>query len=150
MTFQAGLGRLLAFAQRAVNSGVGVTAARDALREGGLRFSNAAYSAAHRIATRIATVRRLEADQRLDFRPHAERIVRGPWGFGERWGQVVKLELRDRATGAVQDWDITLTTDRLMTRGQAIDQALDRVVPSLEEYGQELVGALYDHTKGRT
>lgn len=147
--FAAGVRRLIDFARRAVREGVGVTRARNALREGGLSFSNQSFSDAYAVARREAVVRAAERSADLTTRPGAPRIVRGPWGFSEKWGQVVKLNLRDVTTGAGRDWDIVITTDRLLTRQEAIDMALDRVLPSIAEYGQEFVGASYDRTLGR-
>ena len=149
LIFAAAFGRIFPHAIRAVREGIGVTQARNALRVGGLRFSNQAYSQAHAMATRIASIRRAEVGANLASRPGATRIARGPWGFTQKWGQVARLQLRDAGTGLIHDWNVTMTTDRLRTRQGAIDAALELVLPSLEEYGEELVGALYDHTKGR-
>lgn len=147
--FSAAFGRLFPFARRAVREGIGVTASRNALRQGGLSFSNAAYSEAHAVANRLETVARLERGANLATRPHATRIVRGPWGFTEKWGQVVRLDLTDVATGAAKRWDITITGDRLMSRGEAIDLALQKVAPDALGYGVEIVDASYSHTLGR-
>lgn len=148
-TFFAAFGRLFTFARRAVREGVGVTASRNALREGGFHFSNAAYSQVHAVATRLDTVQRLERVTNLAARPGASRIVRGPWGFTERWAQVVRFDMRDIETGVIRSWDVMLTRDRLTTRMEAIDEALERTLPSLDEYGQELVDVTYSHTLGR-
>ena len=147
--FAAAFGRLFPHVTAAVNRGIGVVITRDALRDGGMRFGNIPFSQAYAKAVEVATVRRLEVGANLAARPHASRIVRGPWGFRKKWNQIVKVRLRDRATGALQDWDISLVTDTLRTRLGAIDDAVNLVVPSLEEYGFELVDATYDHTKGR-
>ena len=97
----------------------------------------------------MAAVRTLERGANLAVKPHAGRIVKGPWGFRQKYNQIVKVRLRDVTTGALQEWDISLVTDTLRTRLGAIDDAVNLVVPSLEEYGFELVDATYDHTKGR-
>ena len=99
IVFFAAFGRLFPHATAAVGRGIGVTATRDARRAGGMRFSNAAYSQAHAQAVRVATVRNLERGANLAARPHASRIARGPWGFRQKYNQIVKVRLRDRATG---------------------------------------------------
>ena len=147
--FEAAFGRILPFARRAVREGVGVTASRSALRDGGLRFSNAAYSQAHRAAVSIDTITNLERTAVLTSKPGATRIVRGRWGFTEKYGQVVRVQLRELATGALKTFDVNVATDRLMTRMDAIDIVVEKVVPSLEEYGVEMIDATYAHTKGQ-
>lgn len=147
--FAAAFGRLFPHVTAAVNRGVGVTATRDALRAGGMRFGNVAFSQVYAKALEVATVRKLEIGANLAAKPHAARIVRGPWGFARKYNQVVKLRLRDRETGALIIWDVSVVTDALKTRLGAIDDALNLVVPSLDKYKLELIGATYDHTKGR-
>ncbi len=149
LLFAAAFGRIFPHAIRAVGLGVGVTASRNALRAGGLRFSNAAYSQAHAVAQRIATVRRLERDARLLSRPGASRIVRGPWGGSDRWGQMVAVRVRDAVTGSTQVWNVLVSGDRLLTRQAAIDAAVETLSATVEEYGQEIESAAYDHTRGR-
>ena len=147
--FAAAFGRIFPHAVRAVGTGVGVVAARDALRAGGLRFSNAAYSQAHAVAQRIATVRGLEAGAALTSRPGAARIVRGPWGGSDRFGQMIAVRVRDLGTGAAQTWNVLVSGDRLLTRQAAIDAAVETVSATAAEYGQEIESAAYDHTRGR-
>ena len=147
--FAAAFGRVFPHAVRAVGEGIGVTATRDALRAGGLRFSNAAYSQAHAVAQRIATVRGLEAGAALASRPGAARIVRGPWGGSDRFGQMVAVRVRDLATGSAETWNVLVSGDRLLTRQAAIDAAVETTSATIEEYGQEIASAAYDHTRGR-
>lgn len=147
--FAAAFGRIFPHAVRAVAEGIGVTASRNALRAGGLRFSNAAYSQAHAVAQRIATVRGLERGANLLSRPGASRIVRGPWGGTDRWGQMVAAQIRDLATGTTQTWNVLVSGDRLLTRQAAIDQAVEKLSETAGEYGKEIESAAYDHTRGR-
>ncbi len=147
--FAAAFGRIFPHAVRAVGTGVGVTAARDALRAGGLRFSNAAYSQAHAVAQRIATVRNLERTAVLTSRPGAARIVRGPWGGSDRFGQMIAAQMRDVATGSMQTWNVLVSGDRLLTRQAAIDIAVESLANTEERYGVRLESAGYDHTRGR-
>lgn len=147
--FAAAFGRIFPHAVRAVGEGIGVTAARNALRAGGLRFSNAAYSQAHAVAQRIATVRNLERTAVLTSRPGAARIVRGPWGGSDRFGQMIAVRVRDLATGSGQVWNVLVSGDRLLTRQAAIDAAVENLSATIAEYGQEIESAAYDHTRGR-
>lgn len=147
--FAAAFGRIFPHALAAVNRGVRVTASRNALRAGGLRFSNAAYSEAHAVAARIVTVSRLEATAALGSRPGAGRIIRGPWGGADRWTQVVRVRLRDKLTGTERDWFNFVSGDRLLTRQQAIDIAVESIAATVEEYDDEIIAAAYDHTRGR-
>ena len=147
--FAAAFGRVFPHAVRAVSEGVGVTASRNALRAGGLRFSNAAYSQAHAVAQRIATVRNLERAAVLTSRPGAARIVRGPWGGSDRFGQMIAVRVRDLATGSGQTWNVLVSGDRLLTRQTAIDAAVENLSATIAEYGQEIESAAYDHTRGR-
>ena len=147
--FAAAFGRIFPHALRAVAEGVGVTAARSELRLGGLRFSNAAYSQAHAVAQRIATVRRLEAGANLTSRPGAARIIRGPWGGSDRWTQVVRVRLRDIVTGVERDWYSFVSGDRLLTRQTVIDVATEGISATVQEYGDTIITTIYDHTRGR-
>lgn len=147
--FAAAFGRIFPHALAAVNRGVGVTASRNALRAGGLRFSNAAYTQAHAVAVRMATVSRLEATAVLTSRPGATRIIRGPWGGTDRWTQVVRVRLRDLATGGELNWFSFVKGDRLVTRQAAIDAAVEAISAIALEYGFEIDTATYDHTRGR-
>lgn len=147
--FAAAFGRIFPHALAAVNRGILVTASRNALRLGGLRFSNAAYSQAHAVAMRIATVRRLEATAVLTSRPSAARIIRGPWGGADRWTQVVRVRLRDIVTGGERDWYSFVSGDRLVTRQTAIDIAVEGISATVEEYGDTIITTIYDHTRGR-
>lgn len=149
VVFASAFGRVFAHAQAAVNRGIRVTASRSALRQGGLRFSNQAYSQAHAIAVRLQSIRRLEIGANLLARPGANRILRGPWKGPEKWGQVVQLTVRDSVTGGIRVWDVNLPTDRLMTRQAAIDLAVTKVAPDLEGYQMELIGAQYAYTRGQ-
>lgn len=149
VVFAAAFGRIFPFARAAVNRGVGVTASRSALREGGLRFSNQAYSQAHAAAVRIRSVQGLERGAILASRPHAGRIVRGPWGFSQKWGQVVGVTVEDLA-GNIRRWDVTITTDRLRTRGDVIDIAFDKVVSGgIKSDVAAVLDTEYSHTLGR-
>ncbi len=149
LQFAAAFGKVYPFAQAAVNRGVGVTASRAALRQGGLAFSNAAYSQAHMMAMRLNVIRGLEMQANLLARPSAGRILRGPWKGVEKWGQVVTLTTRDAHTGHVSVWDVNIPTDRLMTRQEAIDQAVAKVAPDIEDYKVQLLGAQYAYTRGK-
>ena len=149
IVFASAFGRIFVHSQAAVNRGIGVTASTNALREGGLHFSNQAYSQAHAVAARLNVIRRLELTANLAARPHAGRILRGPWKGARKWGQVVQLTTRDLGTGKVNVWDVNIPTDRLMTRQEAVDIAVQKVAPDIDEYQTELIGAQYAYTRGR-
>jgi hypothetical protein len=56
-------------------------------------------------------------------RPGGENIVNSPWALPKQWRQVVRVSGTDPTTGQSRDLFVNIDTDRLLTRGEAIEQA---------------------------
>ena len=147
--WEAAFGRIWPHALRAVSEGIGVTAARQALRFGGLHFRNSAFSQAYKLAVRLGVIQRHEAGANLSARPGGRNILRGPWKTRRKYAQYVRLDVRNKVTGEMKVWTVPVDTDRLMTRSDAIVQVTNKVAPDLANYDFELVGVGYDHTRSR-
>jgi hypothetical protein len=142
--------------QRAVREGLSLADARDAARAAGERPDAATLSHLYSRAVAGASNARAEADYatRVDRetylarRPSGRFVARLPQGFSmsTRWRQVVAVTGVDPVSRRTVRQYVNIQSDRLLSRGEAIDMAIARV-----EHGspRPLIGPLeadYDST----
>lgn len=127
--------------QSALRQGLGPTAALRAAREGGLRIGTSQWFQTYGSERNNRALQAKALDLPLNRRPLAGEI--GQWDTVKRKGfayRVVGL-LTDRETGATKTTLVTVTSERLITRGSAIQQAMDSFQDPDEKYPGVLVAA---------
>jgi hypothetical protein len=60
--------------------------------------------------------------------------------------QYVDVWVKDRDTGEIRIRPYSIRTDELMTRGDAVATAIDRMETHADGYGERILGALYTAT----
>lgn len=144
-------GELWPHIRSAVSQGRGVTETRDALRDGGLSFSNDVFSRLWRVETEVETYVTDEATMPLDRKPGRGRITRFPGArFSTKYIQRARAVFVDRATGQTRDLLYQAGSDRLLTRGQVVAQARDALQPVAESLDWLTVTVNYHSTLART
>ena len=92
----------------------------------------------------------VDRDLYLGRRPGGANIATLPrgWTMLGRWRQVVKVTGRDTVTGREATQYVNVQFDRLLTRGEAIDLAMQAVVGGVGRYRMTAEAAEYDATWG--
>lgn len=127
--------------ESALKSGLGPTAGLRAARQGGLRITDSDWFRTFGSERNNRAIQAKAIDQPLNRRPTADQI--GQWDTVNRKGfayRVVGL-LEDRETGALKTKVITATFDTLVSRGKAIQAAIDSFDDPDERYPSTLVAA---------
>lgn len=84
-------------------------------------------------------------DLPLNRRPVASELARGGWRTRERYTYMAEIFVRDRETGSTYRTPFAVTSDRALTYGGALGQAIDAAGAGAEDYGEEVLGGfVYD------
>jgi hypothetical protein len=141
---------------RAVGEGMGIADVRERLREEGVAPDAATLSHLYSRAVASAAATRAEADYRsrvdpdvyLGRRPGGQHIADVPqgWTLSARWRQVIRVTGTDPLTGTTITRRVSVISDRLLTRGEAIDRARAAVGADPAAYGVEAPEFEYELT----
>lgn len=81
-------------------------------------------------------------------RPLASELSAGAWRTKERYTFMVDVLVRPTGTSEVFRMPMAVTSDRLLTYDEALNQAIDYANADLEKYGESVIGgvttAVYD------
>ncbi len=91
-----------------------------------------------------------EAGRPLSRRPQSNEVTTISTKYSQRFIQQVDVYVRNRDTGEIESKPISITTDSLITRGQAIREALtiaeDGVTGSPDRFNEQILGGTYTGT----
>lgn len=134
--------RMLSAARR----GLSANQALAELRAAGEGIKRSTALELYKYAVAASERNKSEAGQNLESRPGGNRVT--PWPTRNRtgYGQMVSLIYRERGTGQLKEVFHTTHTNRLITRKQAVQNAISAYEENADEYEQELVGATYRGT----
>ena len=120
------------------------------LRESGYTFGDQAFYQAW--GQSLADVYRsdLEAGGGLEQLPTFGEMGPAPVQLSAQYLQKVVLSMVDQETGAAITRIVSISTDELMTRQDAIDFALDMFQQHADRYGVDLTGGTYVATQYAT
>lgn len=126
--------------ERALREGIGPTAALRMAREGGLRIGNSAWFQTYGNERNNLALRARAHDLPLNRRPTSDEI--GQWDTVRRTGFAYRVVgvMKDRETGAEMTTIVTVTYNRLVSRGRAIQDAGDAFQDPDEKYPGQLMG----------
>lgn len=140
----------------AEGSDLPVWAVLDALKEGRSATSGlAAYRAAggnvrtqtwYRLHGEVQSAlagRIGEASAPLDRAPGGDETTKWTTRNAGGFLQQVEVLVRDRATGEVMAKPFSVTGEAMLTRGEAISQALDAYMDNADEYEEQVLGAVH-------
>ena len=143
-------GEIWPHVRSAVEAGRRVAETRNALRAGGLSFSNQVFSRLWRVESQVQSLAGDEADMPLERKPGGNRIARFPGArFATKYIQRARLIFIDRSSGAVRDFLYQTGENKLLTRGEVLTKARDNLTPVAESLDLLLVTATYHSTLAR-
>lgn len=127
--------------QRALREGLSPTAALKVAREAGLSIRTQEWYRVYGQERANLALTAMARDLPLNRRPAASEI--GRWTTRRRKGYAYRVQgvLKDRVTGATKNAYITVTYDRLVSRGKAIADAMAGFTDAEDRYPAELLGA---------
>lgn len=120
-----------------------------ALREAGFTYGNEAfYSEWGRVLAGVASAD-LEAGAGLGQVPTFGEMAPAPVNLSASFLQKVVLTLRDATSGQTITRLVSIATDQLLSREDAIDFATDMFAAHAEDYGVQIMGGAYAVTQYR-
>lgn len=127
--------------QSALREGIGPTAALRAAREGGLRIGTSDWFRTYGNERNNLAIQAKAIAEPLNRRPTPDQI--GQWDTIKRKGYAYRVVgvLQDRETGATKTTIVTVTTPTLISRGAAIQKAMQSFQDPEEKYPGVLMGA---------
>lgn len=127
--------------ERGLRDGLGPTEALRAAREAGLQVRTRDWFRAYGTERANIAMSIKARDLPLNRRPGADEI--GRWDTVRRRGfaQRVVVLTQDTLTGATKQRYVTVTTPRLISRGNAIKQAIATFVDNADNYETQVVAA---------
>lgn len=120
------------------------------LREAGFTFGDQAFYQAWGRAVASTYQDALEAGAGLEHLPTFGEMGPAPVQLSAQYLQKVVLQMTDQETGATITRIVSISTDELLTRADAIDFALDLFQQHADRYGVDLTGGSYAGTQYRT
>lgn len=129
------------FVQTALRTGLGPTAALRAARENGLRIANSDWFKTYAIERNNLAMQAKAIDAPLNRRPTPDEI--GQIVTVKRKGYLYRVvgALQDPETGAFKTTIVSVKTDTLISRGRAINMAMDAFQDPEDKYPSKLLGA---------
>lgn len=120
-----------------------------AIREAGFTFSNEAFYQTWGRTLASAAAQDLEAGAELGTMPTFGEMAPAPVELSSDFLQKVVLTLRDQNTGETITRLVSISTDTLLTRQDAIDFAIDLFQAHADDYGVDITGGAYMVTQYR-
>lgn len=126
---------------RGVREGLSARAIGSSLRAGGMSFSNDFLFSAVREVRKLSNAGSLVAALGDNQRPDPAKLPFALTETRRRYSFLVEVEGTNSQTGAVTRQHVTVSTDRLLTRGEMEAAAIDAVESAPDRYGLEDVEA---------
>lgn len=130
--------------------GVSGAAALEQLRQAGFTFGNEAFYQTWGQALAGAAAADLEAGAHISAIPTFGEMAPSPVQLSADFLQKVVLTMRDRLTGETITRLVSISTDTLLTRADAIDFAIDLFQAHADDYGVDIQGGSYALTEYRS
>lgn len=126
---------------RGVREGLSARAIGSALRAGGMSFSNNFLFSAVREVRNLSNAGALVAALGDNERPNPSRLPFALTETRRKYSFLVEVEGTNAQTGALTRQHVTVSTDRLLTRSEMEDAAIEAVESNPDRYGLEEVEA---------
>lgn len=143
MTFPTGAWQI---ALDAARKGLSANVAYQLARAAGAGVRRQSFLALSRLAATHVARTGEESGRPIQSVPQASEIGRWASKEAQGFGQTTTLVYRERGTGQIKQVFHTTRTDTLVSRIEAMQNAVNAYSGHAEEYDQELIGVTYSST----